>query len=356
MTVIIILFFIICPVVGYFFYKTLRQNAKPAIVIGEFVFISLFILSAGLFCLAWLLNGDDYYTAIDPVDGGYTPFASKHLPTILVFFALSIFGLIKLWYKGRALPPLLFSLCVVFVIIGIPISAMVIIQTSTNTEQSGETFLFALLPVFYLVATFLVFCKIVDQEVNSASTKTYRNKFLNYLNQKLAKTETQPIWIFLMLVPVFVIIVAILMIFGQDANSITKVFTETTTWTFSQKTHPPYLDHTGHYLCTVAVCGDPKVVKPLRLGKRHGHEIIVNRQLLIANAFEELIQENAPRLHRVIRNFYDKYGYPLSRKITTAKASNAVYILMKPLEYFFLMVLYLCSAKPEEKINKQYAI
>ncbi|MCX2476790.1 hypothetical protein OQZ33_20830 [Pedobacter sp. MC2016-05] len=356
MTVIIILFFIICPVVGYFFYKTLRQNAKPAIVVGEFIFISLFILSAGLFGLGWLINGDDYYDAIDPVDGGYTPFASRHLPTLLVFFVLAVFGLIKLWYKGRSLPPLLFSLFVVFVIIGIPISIAVIMQASTNTEQSGETFLFALLPFSYIVTAVVVLTKIVIAEAGTANTKTYRNKFLNYLNQKLAKTGRQPLLIFAMLIPVFAIIVAILMLFGQDANSITKVFTETTTWAFSQKTHPPFLDHNGHYLCTVAVCGTPSIVKPLRLGKRHGHEIIVNRQLLIANAFEELIQENAPRLHKVIRDFYDKYGYPLSRKITTAKASNAVYILMKPLEYFFLMVLYLCSAKPEEKINKQYEI
>lgn len=342
------------PIAGYMFYKQVRLNAKPSAVFGEFVFISFFIAALGLFCLVWLFNGDDYYTSIDIVDGGYTPFASKHLPTLLVFFALSILALIKLWYKGRALPPLLFSLFVVLLIIGIPISITVIIQTSTNTEASGGTFLFALLPFFYLVGTFLAFVKIVDQEASAASTKTYRNKYLNLLNQKLANTKQQPLWIFLMVIPVFVLIVAVLMLFGQDANSITKVFTETTTWTFSQKTHPPFLEHEGHYLCTVAVCGDPKIVKPLRLGKRHGHEIIVNRQLLVANAFEELIQENAPSFHKVIRNFYDKYGYPLSKKITTAKASNAVYILMKPLEYFFLMVLYLCTVKPEEKINKQY--
>lgn len=356
MTVFIIFSLIICPVVGYLFYKEIRSNTKPVTVFGEFVFIGLFILATCLFCLAWLFNGDDYYTAIDIVDGGYTPFASKHLPTLIVFFVLAVFGLIKLWYKGRLLPPLLFSLFVIFIIIGIPISIAVIFQTGSNTEQSNEAFLFALLPIIYLVGTFLVFHKIVNGEVNSASTKIYRNKYLNLLNQKLANTKKQPLWIFLMLIPVFTIVVTVLMLFGQDANSVTKVFTETTTWTFSQKTHPPFLDHKGHYLCTVAACGTPEMVKPLRLGKRHGHEIIVNRQLLIANAFEELIQENVPYLHKVIRNFYDKYGYPLSRKITTTKASNLVYVLMKPLEYCFLMVLYMCIIKPEEKINKQYSI
>lgn len=356
MTIFIILFLIMCPVMGYFFYKVLRQNAKPATVIWEFVFISFFVLSACLFCFVWLFNGEDYYTAIDGVDGGYTPFASSHLPTLIVFFVLSVFGLIKLWYKGSLLPPLLFFLCVVFLIIGIPISIAVIIQTSINTAQGGETFLFALLPIAYIFTSISVLIGLITAEAVEANTKAYHNKYLNLLNQKLANAKNKPLWIFAMLIPVFAIIVAILMLFGQEANSITKVFTETTTWAFSQKTHPPFLDHEGHYLCTVAVCGTPEIVKPLRLGRRHGHEIIVNRQLLIANAFEELIQENAPSLHQVIRSFYDKYGYPLSRKITTSKASNLVYLSMKPLEYFFLMVLYLCSAKPEEKINKQYAI
>ena len=341
---------------GYLFYKILRENTKPATVIWEFLFISAFALSACLFCLVWLFNGDDYYTPIDIVDGGYTPFASKHLLTLIVFFGLSVFGLFKLWYKDRLQPPLLFSLCIVFVMIGIPISIAVIMQTSTNTEQSGETFLFALLPITYIVTSITVLTKVIIAGADVANKKNYRNKYLNLLNQKLANTKQQPLFIILMLFPVFAMVVIILMLFGQDTNSITKVFTETTTWTFSQKTHPPFLGHEGHYLCTVAVCGTPEIVKPLRLGKRHGHEIIVNRQLLIANAFEELIQENAPRLHQVIRDFYDKYGYPLSRKITTAKASNAVYILMKPLEHFFLIVLYFFSVNPEEKINKQYAI
>ncbi|RZL18386.1 MAG: hypothetical protein EOO96_27470, partial [Pedobacter sp.] len=334
MTVIIILFLIIFPTIGYIIYKGIRRNVKPIIAIGEFIYILIFAITIGFFCLGWLFNSDDYYTAIDIVDGGYSPFASRHLPTLIFFFALSIFSLIKLWYKGRGLPPLLFSLCVVFVIIGIPISFAVTLQISSNTEYSTEKYLFGLMPLFYIFTSIIVLIRVINTEAVAASSKTYRNKFLNYLNQKLAKTETQPIWILLMLVPVFIIVVVILMLFGQDANSITKVFTETTTWTFSQKTHPPFLEHKGHYLCTVAVCGTPAIVKPLRLGKRHGHEIIVNRQLLIANAFEELIQENAPYFHKVIRGFYDKYGYPLSRKITTAKASNAVYILMKPLEYF----------------------
>lgn len=76
---------------------------------------------------------------------------------------------------------------------------------------------------------------------------------------------------------------------------------------------------------------------------------------MIANAFEELIQDKSPRFHRWIRSNYDKYGYPLSKKINSKRGANLTYILMKPLEWIFLLVLYTFSAKPEAKINRQYA-
>jgi len=117
----------------------------------------------------------------------------------------------------------------------------------------------------------------------------------------------------------------VLALFGQDTHAIVKVFTETTTWRLSQHQHPPFLDnHHGHYLCTVAACGDPEVVRPLRIGIRHGRTIIINRQLQVANAFEQLLEESAPSLHRVIRRWYDRHGLPVSRFITTPRRSNLV--------------------------------
>ncbi len=45
---------------------------------------------------------------------------------------------------------------------------------------------------------------------------------------------------------------------------------------------------------------------------------------------------------------------PLAEKIRSRQAADAVYLLMKPLEWFFLAVLYLCDAKPENRIAIQY--
>ena len=96
------------------------------------------------------------------------------------------------------------------------------------------------------------------------------------------------------------------------------------------------------------------MVKPIRMGIRKGEKIVVNRQLCIANAFEALIQEKTPKFHHFIRHIYDKYGYPLSKHINTALQADMVYILMKPLEWIFILILYLCDEKPENRIAIQY--
>ena len=117
---------------------------------------------------------------------------------------------------------------------------------------------------------------------------------------------------------------------------------------------PPPIQYEGHYLCTVAVNGHEKLVKPTRMGIRHGEKIVVNRQLCIANAFEQLLEDRTPRFHRAVRSFYDKYGYPISKHITTKLRADIIYIAMKPLEWVFLATLYLFDVNPESRISLQY--
>lgn len=67
-----------------------------------------------------------------------------------------------------------------------------------------------------------------------------------------------------------------------------------------------------------------------------------------------MIQERIPKVHNRIRYVYDKYGYPLSRHITTQLRADVTYILMKPWEWLMVMFLYLMDKKPEDKIARQY--
>lgn len=80
----------------------------------------------------------------------------------------------------------------------------------------------------------------------------------------------------------------------------------------------------------------------------------MNRQLCIANAFEQVLEERTPGFHRTLRHFYDTYGFPVARLIHSKYTADLVYFIMKPLEWIFLCVLYLTDAHPENRIAVQY--
>ncbi|WP_338421045.1 DUF6688 family protein [Mesobacillus harenae] len=62
-----------------------------------------------------------------------------------------------------------------------------------------------------------------------------------------------------------------------------------------------------------------------------------------------------PNTHKVIRGLYNSYGYPISRHINTEWSADIVYLLMKPIEWLFLLVLYTVDKNPENRIAVQYS-
>lgn len=340
------------------------KKVKKNISLSEIITINFYIFSLLIFFLGMQQHDNEFHNAIDPVDVEcYTPFGGEHIITLFFYFVAFNISMVLIWSKGNTLPPLTQVLSLAFLSIGIILNFVILIQLSDhNTESIGvydspeHVFPLVFAPLISLVIAVILVVKMVTNEMEEASKKSYRNKYLNKLNTFFAQKSNLPLWGLIMIIPILVLVTIVLLLLGQDPNALVKVFTETTLWTFSQQTHPPILDHKGHYLCTVAASGNPKVVKPIRLGKRNGTTIIVNRQLLIANAFEEMIQDFSPKWHRFIRHNYDKYGYNLSKKVNTPKLSNFTYLAMKPLEWLFLVSLYLFCQKPEEKINKQYRI
>lgn len=184
--------------------------------------------------------------------------------------------------------------------------------------------------------------------------KIDRVPLLNWCSRVLENARLWPVVAFLLMWPLFGILIAILVLFGQAPDSFIRAWTETSDWNLSQRVAPQNIYYDEHYLCTVAAGGHQKIVKPLRLGIRHGHQVIVNRQLCIANAFEQVLEERTPRFHRAVRGFYDKYGFPVARLIRSRYAADLIYFMMKPLEWFFLAVLYLTDVHPEDRIAVQY--
>lgn len=159
-------------------------------------------------------------------------------------------------------------------------------------------------------------------------------------------------------VPILTIITSVLLLFGQKPDSIVRAFTDTYHHGLSQLDYLcDNVDCGGHYLCSVAANGHKQIVCPIRYGERNGNKIICNRQLLIANAFEELIAQRLPRMHKVIRRQYNKVGNAIHKHyhlFNNKFISDLIYILMKPLELLFLFALYLFDTKPETRIAMQY--
>jgi hypothetical protein len=158
--------------------------------------------------------------------------------------------------------------------------------------------------------------------------------------------------------PILVVLAGLLLLFGQKPDSFIRVFTDTYKHGLSQWDHQcEGVICGGHFLCTIAAKGHGRVVRPIRSGVRGGRKIVCNRQLLVSNAFEELLEQRLPALHRPIRKLYNRVGRQIHRHYEWFNhkwVSDSIYIPMKPLEWFFLLVLYTFDRRPEDRIAQQY--
>jgi len=283
-------------------------------------------------------------------DAWHTPIATAHYPTILIFFAVGVSAYILLKIYRLKLPPLILILLFSCLLIGTTDCFVFIIQTSNHLD-----YLLPLFPFNFIVLSIVLLIQLVREYSNNYYTEQpFNNTFLQKISKMVQNSRKWPLYVILFSLPILICIILVLILFGQQPDSFVKAFADTADWALSQKLPAPNISTEGHYLCTVSLKGHPSIVKPLRLGVRHGQKIVVNRQLLVANAFEQLIQDRFPRVHRLIRTNYDKYGYPLSRHIHTPRSADIVYILMKPLEWFFTLTLYTFDRHPETRIAEQY--
>ncbi len=297
----------------------------------------------------------DYYTPLY-VDQKHTPIFTEAWPTLIAIIIVALVGYIILRVVPLTKqPPLVTVLSMSAVYMLIAFCVVFIVQTGGISEMIFPLCLYA----FVLIIISLKVIREITGEWRNVhpaddATQFGGKKPLLALNKILCKAGGLPIFALILALPLLGVIIAILVLTGQAPDAIIQAWTQTADWNLSQQIAPPNMEPEGHYLCTVAAGGHQKVVKPLRNGKRHGHDVIVNRQLCVANAFEQLIQERVPRFHKFIRGVYDKYGYPISRHIKSKTAADVVYFVMKPLEWVFLAVLYLCDTHPENRIAVQY--
>lgn len=326
---------------------------------------TLITLIAGTLLSAAVLSAISSFRWDEPVVIGeyftelHEPFYEKNVLS-LCLFALAAMVCLYLLDRGRVMPPLAAVICVSGVYGGIILGLFYISQLAVNILNDLNLLVAVGYLILFPVNIFIISARVIRETVLLYTTYfrendiESKNRLDSFLRSSLEKAAGWVIFPLVGLIPFTGVLVCLCILCGQGPFGIIRAFTNTSDWTYSAMISPPPVEYKGHYLCTVAVNGHERVVKPLRLGVRHGVVIGVNRQLCAANAFEQLIEDKAPRLHRLVRHIYDKYGYPVSKHITTRLRADIVYILMKPLEWLFVAVLYLFDRDPESRIAVQY--
>lgn len=286
----------------------------------------------------------------------HTPIAEKYF---LPIFCLYVYSIISFWILkkfSQKLSPILYIFNTAGLIIGIIMNVIILVQLCKNMIDIYVIYIYIIFPlnltILYLTVLISSYYTFIESELGEE--RKYSNKFLQKIYETIISGKFMNPVFFSSILPIFILFQLILILFGQQPDSIIKAFTETSDWTFSHHAtlQPIYED--AHYLCTVSLRGHTKLVKPLRYGVRHNHRIVVNRQLLIANAFENILEEYVPFIHKIIRGIYDTIGFPISKHIKSKWSADIVYLIMKPLEYFFLLILYIVDKNPENRISVQY--
>ena len=285
-------------------------------------------------------------------------FSPEHRPGIYILIFLYTIAYMVNIFRAGILTPIAELGLNVMLILGLILNVLFCIHFTT-TEEGMLFWLFGNVPmIMLLLITMAENQKLLKKVIDSGAYRfnTRLGKIgVGILNQK--PILRYPI-LTLLLILILLLLSLMLLLCGQKPDSLIRAFTDTYQHGFSQLDHLcENVECGGHFLCSVGANGHPKIVKPIRYGERNGRKIICTRQLLISNAFEELVQEKCPLVHKMIRHNYNKVGRLIQRYygiFTNKYISDLVYICMKPLELLFLLTLYTFDKKPENRIARQY--
>ena len=280
-------------------------------------------------------------------------FSPDHRLTINILVGICIITYFYSRLKGNLRSPVIEVLINAILLLGFVFNIFIAIQVGSLY------WLFGNIPVGILFLFQLIENHKLFLELNKAGQPKPERQFENIAWNILNKNLLLKIpLLFIICLPILTMIASLLLIFGQKPDSIIRAFTDTYKHGFSELNHLcNNVQCGGHFLCSIAANGHKEVVKPIRYGVRNGSLIICNRQLLVANAFEELIEQKLPKAHKVIRKQYNKIGSAIHRHyhiFNNKLVSDCIYLLMKPLELLFLLCIYCCDVKPENRIAKQY--
>lgn len=333
--------------------KHRRRKDIATLLLGLFLTIIMLGLMSSYHWDKPIIIGGDFFSIL------HEPFSSDYALSLLLYAAVPIACMI-IAGQDKLLPPLAGAFCIGGIYGGMVLCFFYTSHLLGGLFERKFVVVYLAFLFIYVLNYFLMAVRIISGNVKRylayfRENDIHPNSALGVWAVNVLSKASGWVWFpVICLIPLTGLLICICILFGQGPWGIIKAFTETSDWTYSTMISPPPEHYTGHYLCTVAVNGHEKLVKPTRLGVRQGVKIGVNRQLCVANAFEQVIEEKTPRFHRLVRYIYDNYGYPLSKHITTKLRADIIYIVMKPLEWIFLAVLYLSDICPESRIAVQY--
>lgn len=319
-------------------------------LIHPLIYVLIEILSVILFPLIYIGIAGPNECCVD-VPSIFSP---DHQLTIGVIIAFCLISYFYSSFREQLTTPIIEIALSAFLFIGIVLNIFIFIHLNNLFFALAGNLPIILLYIMALIKNHITFLEHAREDELNNENMIVRLAW-NLLNlQPILKF---PI-ILILCLPIMFLLTAILLLFGQKPDSFIRAFTETYKHGFSQWDYKcENVQCGGHYLCSVAANGHSEIVNPQRYGFRNGRPIICNRQLLISNAFEDLLKERMPFMHKHIRKLYDIVGDLVIKKydiFNNKYFSDFVYIVMKPLEWIFLLVLYTFDRNPENRIAIQY--
>jgi hypothetical protein len=110
------------------------------------------------------------------------------------------------------------------------------------------------------------------------------------------------------------------------------------------------------FVCCAAARGHRSVVRSEVLLAANGRPCLVNDQLRTLKAFEILLTALSPRLHRMLRAVYDRFGPRLAATLAHPLAADAAYFALKPAEWFARAVIVLVLGRQAALIGRLYRV
>lgn len=226
-----VLFFIALPI--YLTYVNIRclfdRNIKER-------FEALTLLLGPLFSWMWMglfvCSGKEYYQSVI-LDGNdpkkHVAIAGEYAISFEIFAFIGIIAMFILCHWKKRLPPLAAIFLLSAVILGNIINIPVLIQLRMNIVM-------CIYPLNFLCMTIRVFRDEAQKQTEYLSqTEGYGGAVQGFLTKR---THWLPA-AFIALIPLTAVLIIILMICGQGADGIIKVFTMTADRTFSTQIPPP---------------------------------------------------------------------------------------------------------------------